>query len=140
MNSAFPDKATVERIRQEYPAGLRLELDQPMNDPYAKQKPGDRATVQSVDDGGHIHCAWDMGSTLNLIPGVDSFHIVPTIPAAVQSQVQAVRLTAATNMFDWKNVQGIAALCGFEELVAWLPDNIKLYTHYILTGETEARD
>ncbi len=135
----FPNKEQVERLRQEYPAGTRLELDQPMNDPYAKQKPGDRATVQSVDDDGHIHCVWDMGSTLNIIPGVDSFHIVPTMPDMVRREILAVRAIGKTNMFDISTVLDHAEQCDFEELVAWLPANRKLYTHFILTGETEAR-
>jgi hypothetical protein len=140
MNSVFPNKAAVERLRQEYPAGTRLELDQPMNDPYAKQKPGDRATVQKVDDAGHILCAWDMGSTLNLIPGVDNFHIVPTMPDEVRRQILAVRAIGKTNMFAWPTVLEHAKQCDFEELAVWLPANKKLYTHFILTGETEARE
>ncbi len=135
----FPSKAQVERLRQEYPAGTRLELEAPLNDPYAKQKPGDRATVQSVDDGGHIHCAWDMGSTLNLIPGVDNFHIVPAITEEIRRQILAVRAIGKTNMFAWPTVLDHAQQCGFDELAAWLPDNLALYAHYILTGETEPR-
>ncbi len=139
-NSAFPDGAAVDRLRQEYPAGTRLELEAPLNDPYAKQKPGDRATVQMVDDGGHIHCVWDMGSTLSLIPGVDKFHIVPAMPDTVRRQILAIRAIGKTNMFAWPTVLEHARQCDFEELVAWLPANKKLYTHFILTGETEARE
>jgi hypothetical protein len=136
----FPSKEEVDVLRRTYPAGTRLELTAPFDDPDAKQKTGDRATVRGVDDGGHIMCAWDMGSSLNLIPGLDSFQIVPTIPDAVQRQIQAVRATAATNMFHWKNVLEIAEQCGFDELVEWLPKNVRLYGNYILTGETEIRE
>ena len=74
MNN-FPSKETVERLRQEYPAGTRVELIS-MDDPYTKLKPGDRATVRGVDDAGNILCAWDCGSSLSLIPGVDKFGVV----------------------------------------------------------------
>jgi hypothetical protein len=136
----FPSKEEVDVIRQTYPAGTRLELTVPLDDPDAKQKAGDRATVRGVDDAGHLLVAWDMGSSLNLIPGLDSFQIVPTIPPEVQRQIQAVRSTAATNMFHWKNVHEIAEQCGFDELVEWLPKNVRLYGNYILTGETEIRE
>jgi hypothetical protein len=52
-----------------------LELTAPFDDPDAKQKAGDRVTVRGVDDGGHLLVAWDMGSSLNLIPGLDSFQL-----------------------------------------------------------------
>jgi hypothetical protein len=73
MNN-FPSKETVERLRQEYPAGTRVELIS-MDDPYTKLKPGDRATVCGVDVG-NILCDWDCGSSLSLIPGVDEFRVV----------------------------------------------------------------
>jgi len=62
MNN-FPDKAAVERLRAQYPAATRVELIAPMQDPYAKLKAGDRATVRGVDDAGHILCEWDAGSS-----------------------------------------------------------------------------
>jgi len=58
-----------------------------------------------------------------------------TIPDEIVNSILAVRATGATNMFNWKNVVDIAEQCGFDELAAWLPDNVKLYSHFILTGE-----
>jgi hypothetical protein len=43
-------------------------------------------------------------------------------------------------MFVLANVLDIARQCDFDELVEWLPANKTLYCHYILTGETEARE
>ncbi len=57
------------------PAGTRVELIA-MDDPYAKLKSGNRATVRGVDDAGNILCEWDCGSSLSLIPGEDKFKIV----------------------------------------------------------------
>lgn len=66
----FPSKETVERIRQQYPSGTRVELVS-MNDPYTKLKPGDQGTVRLMDDIGTVHINWDCGSTLGAAYGED---------------------------------------------------------------------
>lgn len=63
---------TPSELRDIYPAGTRLVLDA-MDDIQAPPK-GTTGTVQGVDDSGQILMRWDTGSSLNLIPGVDSFH------------------------------------------------------------------
>ena len=72
MNN-LPCKAAVEARRVRYVPGSRVELTAPMNDPFAKLTTGDHATVLGVDDHGDILCAWDCGSGLKIIPGVDAF-------------------------------------------------------------------
>ena len=59
-------------LKEKYPKGTRVELIN-MEDPYSKLLPGDKGTVICVDDIGTIHISWDKGSSLGLIPGVDSF-------------------------------------------------------------------
>ena len=54
----------------------------------------------------------------------------------VRRQILAIRDTGLTNMFDVVAVQRIANDMGFYELVLFLEDNRKEYTHFILTGET----
>ena len=66
----FPSSRTVERLRATYPKGTRVELVQ-MNDLYAKLKPGDKGTVDFIDDTGTIFCTWDSGSTLGVVYGED---------------------------------------------------------------------
>lgn len=61
----FPSKEVVERLRRMYPAGTRIELIS-MNNPYTKLIPGDRGTVEFVDDIGTIHVRWDCGSGLGV--------------------------------------------------------------------------
>ena len=57
----------LKQLREEYPVGTRVELIY-MNDPYnRKLGPGCQGTV---------HVSWDCGSSLGLIPGEDSFHII----------------------------------------------------------------
>ncbi|MBS4010682.1 MAG: DUF4314 domain-containing protein [Roseovarius sp.] len=67
----FPSKDTVERLRKEYPHGTRVELVR-MNDPYSRLKPGDKGTVDFVDDSGTLFCIWDSGSTLGVVYGEDA--------------------------------------------------------------------
>jgi len=46
-----------------------------MDDPQAPQT-GTRGEVMGVDDAGQLLVRWETGSSLSLIPGVDSFRIV----------------------------------------------------------------
>lgn len=71
MNKGFPDRKTVERIRNRYPVGCRVKLHA-MEDEQAPPV-GTEGTVLGVDDAGHIMVSWDNGSGLNLIVGEDSF-------------------------------------------------------------------
>ena len=72
MTNRFPTPKEVARIRTVYPKGTRIVLIS-MEDSYTKLKPGDKGTVHFVDDAGQIQMQWDSGSSLALIPGVDSF-------------------------------------------------------------------
>ena len=53
----------------------------------------------------------------------------------VRKQILAIRDTGLTNMFDVVAAQRIANDMGFYELVVYLEENRKEYTHFILTGE-----
>jgi len=66
----FPTKETVERLRKQYPAGTRVELVS-MNDPYSKLRPGDKGTVDFVDDIGKTFCIWYRGTRLGVEYGED---------------------------------------------------------------------
>lgn len=68
--NGFPSKEIVERLRQQYPKGTRVELIS-MNDPYTKLKPGDRGTVTMVDSIGTVFVRWDCGSDLGVAYGED---------------------------------------------------------------------
>ena len=66
----FPSKEIVERIREEYPAGYRVELIQ-MDDVQAPPI-GTKGTVIGVDDTASIMVRWDNGSGLNVVYGEDA--------------------------------------------------------------------
>ena len=65
----LPSRETVERLRREYPVGCRVELLH-MDDPQAPAA-GTLGTVRGVDDTGSIMVAWDGGSSLHVLFGVD---------------------------------------------------------------------
>ena len=56
-------------------AGKRIEL-MSTSDPYTNLRPGNRGTVDFVDDMGTIHVNWDNSSTLGLVPGEDQYKLV----------------------------------------------------------------
>lgn len=62
-------RATVERLRQEYPIGCRVELVQ-MDDVQAPPI-GTKGTVRGVDDIGSIMVACDNGCGLSVAYGAD---------------------------------------------------------------------
>lgn len=64
-------KEELELIRERYPVGCRvvvhcMEDSRPI-------LPGTKGIVRIVDDMGTVHCNFDNGRRLGLIPGVDSF-------------------------------------------------------------------
>ena len=76
----------MELIRQQYPVGTRIILNH-MDDSQAPP-PGTKGTVAYVDDMGQIGVKWDTGSSLSLIPGVDSFS---KEPAPEKSKTQTLQ-------------------------------------------------
>jgi len=68
----WPTEKEIQRTKTQYPAGTRIVLIS-MDDPYTILRNGDLGTVEGVDDAGQIMMEWDRGSSLSLIPVVDSF-------------------------------------------------------------------
>ena len=71
----FPSQEVVAAVRARYPKGTRVELVS-MDDPYTTLKPGNRGTVDFVDDIATIHVKWDCGSGLGVAYGVDKIRIL----------------------------------------------------------------
>ena len=74
--TGFPNRKTVERLREQFKSGIAVELTSPMDDPYHPLPAGLCGECCGVDDAGQIMMIWNNGSTLSLIPGVDCFRIV----------------------------------------------------------------
>ena len=66
----------VKRMKEQYPPDTHIRLTH-MSDPYAPIAPGTEGKVNFVDDIGTLHCTFDNGRTLGVIPGEDSFSKVP---------------------------------------------------------------
>lgn len=77
---AYPTNETIKRLREEYPPGTRIVLES-MDDPHAPP-PGTKGTVAYVDDMGLIGMNWDNGSSLSLMPSLDSFSKEPELKKA----------------------------------------------------------
>ncbi|HHV75604.1 MAG TPA: DUF4314 domain-containing protein [Thermoanaerobacterium sp.] len=85
----FLDQRKVQRIKEQYPGGTRIRLMR-MDDPYAPIFPGTEGTVDFVDDIGTLHCIFDNGRTLGVIPGEDSFSVLslPKEPALLDRETE----------------------------------------------------
>ena len=70
----MPSRELIAKMRRIYTKGSRVELDS-MDDPQAPPQ-GTRGTVLGVDDIGSIMVAWDNGSSLHVVYGEDSCHLV----------------------------------------------------------------
>lgn len=70
------DRKMVSFIKEQYPSGTRIRLNS-MEDPYAPIAPGTEGVVDFVDDIGTIHMKWDNGRSLGIVPGEDSFSVLP---------------------------------------------------------------
>ena len=71
----YIDKNLVQRMKDMYKPGTRIELEFMGDDPRPIP-PGTRGTVRIVDDMGTVHCDFDNGRRLGLIPEEDVFHTV----------------------------------------------------------------
>ena len=68
-----PSVETIIELRNRFPKGTRVRLVS-MDDPQSPPQ-GTEGEVIMTDDIGTVHVAWDTGSTLGAVYGVDE--IVP---------------------------------------------------------------
>ena len=67
-----PSRDELERMREKYTPGTRIELVSMEDEPRSDMVPGLKGTVEGVDDAGNIMVRWDNGSGLSLAYGTDS--------------------------------------------------------------------
>lgn len=65
----------AQRYKEAYPPGSRIVLISMGNDPNPVES-GTRGTVKHVDDIGTLHCSFDNGRSLGVVPGEDSFRML----------------------------------------------------------------
>lgn len=85
------DKNKVELLRQRYPEGTRICLDR-MED-LCPVESGTCGEVQFVDDAGTLHCKFDNGRMLGVIPDVDKFHKIDQEQTQVDEQTEEITET-----------------------------------------------
>ena len=71
----FPSESYLKQLRKKYPVGPKLQLLSMRNEKYPIL-PGTVGAVTHIDDAGSIHMRWENGSSLALIPEIDSFQTV----------------------------------------------------------------
>ena len=64
-------RQAIQRYKDMYPPGTGICVDNMPDDPRPISS-GTKGKVIAVDDIGTIHCAFENGRQLGLIPGVDS--------------------------------------------------------------------
>lgn len=67
------DERMIAGVKAMYPAGTKIVLDSMGDDPRPIP-PGTKGTVVHVDDIGTVHCNFENGRRLGLVPGEDHFH------------------------------------------------------------------
>ena len=82
----FVDKDLVKRMKEQYPAGTRIVLDQMGDDPRPIP-PGTKGTVRIVDDIGTVHCDFDNGRSSGIVPGEDTFRTLTAEEIAEEQSV-----------------------------------------------------
>ena len=68
------DHREVQRIKDKYPSGTRIELVSMSGE--VDMPRGLHGTVNFVDDIGQLFMTWDNGRSLALIPDEDVFHVI----------------------------------------------------------------
>lgn len=71
----YRNQIDVESIKKRYPVGSRIILHSVGDDPRPIA-PGTKGTVRIVDDMGTVHCNFDNGRRLVLIPDEYSFSVI----------------------------------------------------------------
>ena len=86
MNRLEARRRFVQRMKDNYPPGTRLVLLQMGDDPRPVE-PNTKCTFMTVDDMGTLHCDFDNGRQLGLVPGEDSFRRLTERELAEEKQM-----------------------------------------------------
>ena len=87
MNEWDRLRRQAERYKQDYPEGTRVLLLSMGND-HRPVEDNTRGTVMAVDDIGTVHCKFDNGRQLGLVPGEDSFRKLTDQELAEETRIK----------------------------------------------------
>ncbi len=85
MNKFEAKKRFVQCMKEDYPSGTRILLLSMGDDPRPLED-NTRGTVRVVDDMGTVHCTFDNGRCLGLVPGEDDFRKLTAEELAEENQ------------------------------------------------------
>ena len=74
-DSRMFDREYVQRMKEQYPPGTRVRLNNMPDDPQPIP-PGTEGEVTGCDDAGQLQMSWSNGRSLSLLPGVDDFTVI----------------------------------------------------------------
>ena len=74
MNN-FLSKKMIEFYKKKYPSGTKICVDAMADDPNPVES-GTIGEVHHVDDIGTLHCIFENGRNIGIIPETDRFHII----------------------------------------------------------------
>ena len=69
------DREYVQRMKEQYPPGTCVRLNNMPDDPQPIP-PGTEGEVTGCDDAGQLQMSWSNGRSLSLLPGVDDFTVI----------------------------------------------------------------
>lgn len=95
MNRFEAERRFAQRMKENYPPGTRIMLLQMGDDPRPIE-PNTRGMVKVVDDMGTLHCNFDNGRSLGIVPGEDSFRRLTDQELAEEQEIDE------TQDFDMK--------------------------------------
>lgn len=87
MNEWERSRQMAKRYKEAYLPGTRIMLLSMGNDPHPIE-PDTRGTVKVVDDVGTLHCDFDNGRSLGIVPGEDSFRKLTQEELAEEQETQ----------------------------------------------------
>ena len=93
----------VEMLRQRYTEGTRICLDH-MED-LCPVESGTCGTVQFVDDAGTLHCKFDDGRMLGVIPYVDKFHKIDQEQTLTDEQENSEEITETEDIEESEEME-----------------------------------
>ena len=88
----YYDQKKIEWLKELYPEGTRICLDRMNDDPFPVES-GTLGKVDHVDDIGTLHCIFDNGRTLGVIPDVDKFHKIDQEQTQTDEQTEEITET-----------------------------------------------
>lgn len=106
----YPNKAIIERLKEKYPIGCRVELVH-MIDPYSHLPEGEQGIVKAIDDMGTIHVAWDCGSSLGIVYGEDECRRIRVCPKCGCTYTEPPAMSRVDNKTE------ICPDCGMREAI-----------------------